>query len=46
VWNGRKCSGNQKTQSYLFAKDKGWTMSKAKAWFANHEKQGVFQGAG
>ena len=24
-------------QSYLFAKEKGWTISKAKAWFSKHE---------
>lgn len=28
-------------QSYLFAKDKGWTMEKAKDWFEKH-KEGVF----
>ncbi|HUW44759.1 MAG TPA: hypothetical protein VMW50_03095 [Dehalococcoidia bacterium] len=25
-------------QSYLFAKDKGWTMSKAKTWFKAHSE--------
>jgi hypothetical protein len=25
-------------QSYLFAKDKGWTVDKAKVWFENHHK--------
>jgi len=26
-------------QSYLFAKDKGWTLEKAKAWFEQHKDQ-------
>ena len=26
-------------QSYLFSKDKGWTMVRAKAWFREHEAQ-------
>jgi len=26
-------------QSYLFAKDKGWTMDKAKAWFDQHRER-------
>ena len=30
--------GSSSVQSYLFAKAKGWTMSKAKAWFSSHKE--------
>jgi len=30
--------GSTKIQKYLFAKDKGWTMEKARAWVKEHKK--------
>lgn len=33
----RKDNNEWEIQSYLFTKDKGWTMAKAKDWFASHE---------
>lgn len=33
-----KCNVGTEVQSYLFAKDEGWTMTKAKAWFKKSEK--------
>jgi hypothetical protein len=37
-FKGGKCEVGTQVQSYLFAKDKGWTMTKAKAWFAKAKK--------
>lgn len=38
VYGHVKGGGSQwEIQSYLFAKAKGWTMAKAKAWFASHK---------
>ncbi len=34
-----KCEVGTEVQSYLFAKDKGWSMSGAKAWFEKSEKE-------
>jgi hypothetical protein len=34
-----KCEVGTQVQSYLFAKDKGWTVPKAKEWFEKSEKQ-------
>jgi len=36
------CGTDKKVITYLFAKDKGWTMSKAKKWVKDHEKSIVF----
>ncbi len=33
-----KGKDTMEVQSYLFAKEKGWTVDKAKAWFENHHK--------
>jgi hypothetical protein len=33
-----KGKNTAEVQSYLFAKNKGWTVDKAKAWFENHHK--------
>ena len=33
-----KCSVGTEIESYLFSKDKGWTMTKAKDWFEKHKK--------
>jgi hypothetical protein len=33
-----KCQVGTEVQSYLFAKNQGWTMNKAKKWFKEHEK--------
>jgi len=35
----RPGSDTTEVQSYLFSKDKDWTMEKAKAWFEEHEKK-------
>jgi len=35
--NGR-CKVGMRTQSYLFSKDKGWTVEKAKSWYSSHQK--------
>jgi len=36
-----KCTVGTEVQSYLFAKEKGWTMLKARAWFEkSKEKKG------
>jgi hypothetical protein len=34
-----KCAVGTEVQSYLFAKEKGWTMTKAKAWFEKSQKE-------
>lgn len=34
-----KCAVGTEVESYLFAKDKGWTLTKAKEWFEKHKKQ-------
>ena len=33
------CGKEKQVRTYLFRKDKGWTMSKAKAWVKEHEKK-------
>ncbi len=38
-FSGGKCTVGTEVQSYLFAKEKGWTMTKAKAWFAKAKKE-------
>ena len=39
---GGKCSVGTQVQSYLFAREKGWTMPKAKEWFEkSKEKRGA-----
>lgn len=37
IYCKKKGSENWETQSYLFSKERGWTMSKAKAWFKSHK---------
>jgi len=32
-FKGGKCTVGTEVQSYLFSKEKGWTMTKAKEWF-------------
>ncbi|MEJ2241518.1 MAG: hypothetical protein P8Y18_05175 [Candidatus Bathyarchaeota archaeon] len=32
------CQVGTEVQSYLFSKDQGWTISKAKKWFKDHQK--------
>jgi len=32
-FDGGRCSKGMEVVSFLFARDKGWTMSKAKTWF-------------
>ncbi len=34
-----KCSIGTEVQSYLFAKNENWTMTKAKTWFAKSAKK-------
>ncbi len=34
-----KCAVGTEVQSYLFAKEKGWTMTKAKAWFEKSKRE-------
>lgn len=34
-----KSQESTEVQSYLFAKDKGWTVEKAKAWFEEHKSE-------
>jgi len=34
------CGKEKKVATYLFQKDKGWTMAKAKKWVADHKKKG------
>lgn len=41
----KKGSSNWEIQSYLFAKDKGWTVSRAKAWFNKHKSEKSFEAA-
>ena len=36
---GGKCSVGTQVQSYLFAREKGWTMAKAKEWFENRKRR-------
>ena len=36
---GGKCSVGTQVQSYLFAKEKGWTMTKAKEWFEKSKEE-------
>ena len=38
-FRGGKCSVGTEVQSFLFAKEKGWTMTKAKAWFEKAKKE-------
>ena len=38
-FKGGKCSIGTEVQSYLFAKEKGWTMTKAKTWYAKSKKK-------
>ena len=38
-FKGGKCGVGTEVQSYLFAKEKGWTMTKAKAWFEKSKKE-------
>jgi len=33
------CGKEKQVRTYLFRKDKGWTMAKAKAWVKEHEKK-------
>ncbi|MEM4165317.1 MAG: hypothetical protein QXJ86_05695 [Nitrososphaerales archaeon] len=40
-----KNSDKMEIQSYLFSKDKGWTLEKAKEWFEQHKDQSAIQGA-
>ena len=35
-----KCAVGTEVESYLFAKEKGWTMTNAKEWFENSKKKG------
>lgn len=37
-FEGGKCQNGTVVQSYLFGKDKGWTLDKAKAWFKQHKE--------
>ncbi|MEM3617895.1 MAG: hypothetical protein QXK47_02340 [Candidatus Bathyarchaeia archaeon] len=37
-FEGGKCKVGMEVQSFLFAKDKGWTMDKAKDWFEKHKE--------
>jgi len=39
-WSGSSCNVGVQAQSFLFMKEKGWTMEKAKEWFEKH-KEGV-----
>jgi len=34
-----KCKTDTEVQSYLFSKEKGWTMEKAKDWFSKHKSE-------
>ncbi len=34
-----KCAVGTEVQSFLFAKEKGWTMTKAKAWYEKSKKE-------
>ena len=36
---GGKCSVGTQVQSYLFAREKGWTMAKAKEWFEKSKEK-------
>ncbi len=38
-FKGGKCVVGTEVQSYLFAKEKGWTMTKANAWFEKSKKE-------
>jgi hypothetical protein len=38
-FKGGKCAVGTQVQSYLFAKDKGWNLTKAKAWFEKSERE-------
>jgi hypothetical protein len=38
-FKGGKCAVGTRVKSYLFAKDKGWNLSKAKAWFEKAENE-------
>jgi len=35
------CGDEKQVRTYLFRKDKGWTMAKAKAWVKEHEKKSL-----
>ena len=35
------CGKDKKIATYLFEKDKGWTMEKAKKWVKDHKKKGM-----
>ena len=37
-YDAKKCEVGTHVVSYLFAKDKGWTMAKAKEWFEKNKK--------
>jgi len=39
-WSGSSCKVGVQAQSFLFMKEKGWTMDKAKEWFEKH-KEGI-----
>ncbi|MDD1770148.1 MAG: hypothetical protein LUO79_03595 [Methanomassiliicoccales archaeon] len=36
-YKGGKCATGTQVVSFLFARDKGWTMAKAKDWFVKNE---------
>lgn len=37
-FEGEKCQVGTEVQSYLFSKDQGWTLDKAKKWLDEHKK--------
>lgn len=37
-YSAGKCTVGTQVQSYLFSKDKDWTMDKAKQWFSDHQE--------
>ena len=38
-YKGGRCQVGLEVVSYLFAKEKGWTLPKAKEWYAKHEEE-------
>jgi hypothetical protein len=38
-FKGGKCAVGTQVQSYLFAKEKGWTMMRAKEWFEKSKER-------
>ncbi len=36
-FKGGRCDAGMEVTSYLFAKDKGWSMVESKKWFREHE---------